>query len=154
MTTPEALRHWLHPGLEIDLRVGGAYRCHDPGRDTWISGGTVLEIAPAGALVLSWLEGRRLGPPGAPGPDPTPIAGGARVTLAHDGFAGIGKPGFSRTVEAYERGADRHRSLDGLARLVAAGAAGGVGRPGGGPVPGAGRPRAGVSSTSWRSTAP
>ncbi|HMM43340.1 MAG TPA: SRPBCC domain-containing protein, partial [Thermomicrobiales bacterium] len=55
LATPEALRRWISPSLEIDLRVGGAYRLREAGGDTWISG-TVLELVPEGGVVLSWLE--------------------------------------------------------------------------------------------------
>jgi len=123
LATPEALRRWLSPNLEIDLRVGGAYRFRNPGEETWISG-TVLDLVPEGALVLSWLE------EGGDWVHPARLlftlaatAGGTRVTLTHDGFAGIGKPGWPGTVQAYERGADRHRVLERLADLVAAGGA-------------------------------
>lgn len=121
LATQEALRRWLNPNLEIDLRVGGSYRMENDG--TAITG-TVLEIVPEGSLVLSWLEegGEWVHPARllitlAPTPD------GTRVTLTHDGFAGIGKTGWPGTVEAYERGADRHRILERLADLVAAGGA-------------------------------
>jgi uncharacterized protein YndB with AHSA1/START domain len=123
LTTQEALRRWLSPSLDIDLRVGGAYRLLGPDGDTWISG-TVLELVPEGGIVLSWLEEgedwvhpARLVITLAPTPD------GTRVTLTHDGFAGIGKPGWPRTLQAYERGADRHRVLERLADLVASGGA-------------------------------
>lgn len=118
IATPDGLRRWLSPTLEIDLRVGGAYRLLGPDQ-TSISG-TVLELVPEGALILSWLE---------EGGDwvyparlvitlaPTPV--GTRVTLRHDGFAGIGKPTWPDTVRAYERGADRHQVLDRLAQLLA-----------------------------------
>jgi uncharacterized protein YndB with AHSA1/START domain len=120
LATPEALRRWLSPNLEIDLRVGGAYRFHDDPSDTAISG-TVLELVPEGGLVLSWLE------EGGDWVHPARLvlslcatAAGTRVTLTHDGFAGIGKPTWPGTVQAYERGADRHRVLEHLAELVAA----------------------------------
>ncbi len=118
LATPEALRRWLSPNLQIDLRVGGSYRFQN--EDTWISG-TVLEIVPEGCLVLTWLE------EGGDWIHPARLLitlaatrTGTRVTLTHDGFAGIGKPGWSDTVLAYERGADRHRILERLAELVAA----------------------------------
>jgi len=95
MATQEALRQWLSPNLEI-----------------------VSE----GELILSWLE------EGGDWVHPArllirlaPTAIGTRVTLSHDGFAGIGKSGWSKTVDAYERGADRHRILQRLAELVEAG---------------------------------
>jgi uncharacterized protein YndB with AHSA1/START domain len=123
LATEEALRRWLSPSLEIDLRVGGAYRLLGPDQKTRISG-TVLELAPEGSLVLSWLEEdgdwahpARLVITLAPTPS------GTKVTLAHDGFAGIGKPGWPGTVQAYEHGADRHQLLEDLADLVMTGSA-------------------------------
>ena len=45
-----------------------------------------------------------------------------RVALAelfvHDGFAGIGTSGWAGTLDAYERGADKHQVLRRLAELV------------------------------------
>jgi uncharacterized protein YndB with AHSA1/START domain len=120
LATADALRHWLHPSLEIDLRVGGTYRLHGFDPDTWISG-TVLEIVPEGSLMLSWLEENgdwvhptRLTITLAPTP------AGTSVTITHDGFAGIGKPGWPDTVKAYEKGAARHGILERLAQRVAA----------------------------------
>jgi len=46
---------------------------------------------------------------------------GSQVTLIHDGFAGIGKPGWPDIARNYERGADRHKILERLAELVVAG---------------------------------
>ncbi|HMK99874.1 MAG TPA: SRPBCC family protein [Acidimicrobiales bacterium] len=121
LSTEEALRQWLSPTLEIDLRVGGAYHFL-PDEQTRISG-TVLELVPEGRLVLSWLE------EGADWVHPARLvislaatAAGTTVSLLHDGFAGIGKPGWSDTEKAYERGADRHRILEQLAELVMGGA--------------------------------
>ena len=118
LATEEALRRWLSPDLDIDLRVGGTYRMLGADEKTWISG-AVLELVPEGRLVLSWLE------EGGDWVHParllfalSPIVTGTRVTLIHDGFAGIGKPGWPGTVEAYERGADRHQVLQQLAALV------------------------------------
>lgn len=123
LATPEALRAWLSPTLEIDLRVGGAYRLLDPGGDTWISG-TVLELVPEGGIILSWLEeGGDWVHPARLAVTLTPTPAGTRVTLTHDGFAGIGKPGWPDTVQAYERGAVQHHLLERLAELVAAGGA-------------------------------
>jgi uncharacterized protein YndB with AHSA1/START domain len=120
LATEEALRRWLSPGLEIDLRVGGAYRLLGQDETTWISG-TVLELVPEGGLVLSWLEEdgdwvhpARLVITLAPTP------AGTQVTLTHDGYAGIGKPGWPGTLQAYERGADRHQVLERMAELVMA----------------------------------
>ena len=120
MATPEGLRRWLSPSLEIDLRVGGAYRLQGPDAETWISG-TVLELVPEGGLTLSWLEeGGDWVYPARLVITLAPTPNGTRVTLCHDGFAGIGKPGWPDTVRAYERGADRHRVLERLAEEVAA----------------------------------
>lgn len=122
MTDEAALRKWLSPTLQIDLRVGGAYRFLGPDEQTWISG-VVLDLVPEGGLVLSWSE------EGAGWEHPSRLvvrleatAGGTQVSIVHDGFAGIGDD-WSRTLEAYERGADRHHVLQQLADLVAAGSA-------------------------------
>lgn len=118
LATPEALRQWISPNLEIDLRVGGTYRMLGGDDQTWISG-TVLELVPEGELVLSWLEeGGDWVHPARLSVTLTPSATGTRVTLTHDGFAGIGKPGWPDTVQAYERGADVHRVLERLSELV------------------------------------
>ncbi|HVB64649.1 MAG TPA: SRPBCC family protein [Nitrolancea sp.] len=120
LATPEALRRWISPNLEIDLRVGGTYRLLNPGESTWISG-TVLELVPEGSLILSWLEeGGDWVYPARLIVTLTPTPSGTRVTLSHDGFAGIGKPGWPDTVQAYERGADRHQVLERLAELAVA----------------------------------
>ncbi len=120
LATEEALRQWISPNLDIDLKVGGAYRMLGADGETWVSG-TVLELTPEGALVLSWMEEDR----GWTHPARlvialAPTASGTRVSLAHDGFAGIGKPGWAGTMQAYERGADSHKVLDKLADLVTA----------------------------------
>jgi uncharacterized protein YndB with AHSA1/START domain len=121
MASEEALRRWLGSTLEIDLRPGGAYRLQGPDQQTAISG-FVLELVPEGRLVLSWLE------EGGDWVFPARLVltlaatgAGTQVTLTHDGLAGIGKAGWPDTVLAYERGADSHRILDGLAELVLAG---------------------------------
>lgn len=119
LATPEALRRWIGPSREIDLRVGGTYRLCEAGDDTWISG-TVLELVPEGGLVLSWLEGGDWAHPARLAISLTPTDAGTRVTLTHDGFAGIGKLGWPDTMRAYERGADEHRLLERLAVLAAA----------------------------------
>jgi uncharacterized protein YndB with AHSA1/START domain len=116
LATPDALRQWLSPSIEIDLQVGGSYRMREV--DTWISG-RVLEIVPEGCLILSWIEdGGDWIYPGRLLIALTPTPHGTRVTLSHDGFAGIGKSGWRNTMEAYDRGADRHRILDALAALA------------------------------------
>lgn len=117
-TTPEKLRRWLAPSLDIDLREGGAYRLLGPDEETWISG-TVLELVPEGRLVLSWLE-EDAGwvHPGRLVIELTAVPAGTRVSLVHDGFAGIGKVGWQRIVEAYERGADKHQVLQQLAAVA------------------------------------
>jgi len=123
LSTQAGLRRWIAPDLEIELRVGGAYRMLGADGQTRISG-TVLELVPEGRLVLSWLEEQ------AGWVHPArllvtlePIATGTRVGLVHDGFAGIGKPAWDRTLEAYERGADKHQVLERLAEVVASGGA-------------------------------
>lgn len=123
LATPEGLRRWLSPSLEIDLRVGGAYRL--PGGDGAPTvSGTVLELVPEGSLVLSWFEeGGDWVHPARLVVSLAPTATGTRVTLTHDGFAGIGKASWPETVQAYERGTDRHRLLERLADLVLAGVA-------------------------------
>lgn len=118
--TQDGLRRWLSPELEIDLRIGGAYRLLGPDGTTRISG-TVLELVPEGELVLSWLEeGGDWVHPARLVIALAPTANGTRVTLTHDGFAGIGTARWAKTQEAYERGADRHRVLERLAEVVAA----------------------------------
>jgi len=120
LATQEALRGWISPNLEIDLKVGGAYRFLGPDDQTWVSG-RVLELTPEGALVLSWLEeDQGWAHPARLVITLAPTPAGTLVTLIHDGFAGIGKPGWAETVQGYERGADRHRILEKLAELVTA----------------------------------
>lgn len=46
------------------------------------------------------------------------VPAGTRVSLVHDGFAGIGKAGWQGTLQAYERGADKHLVLQRLAAVV------------------------------------
>jgi uncharacterized protein YndB with AHSA1/START domain len=122
LATQAALREWISPNIEIDLSVGGAYRFLGPDEETWISG-VVLELVPEGALVLSWFEeGGDWVHPARLVFTLAPTAAGTSVTLIHDGFAGVGKPGWSSTVQNYERGADRHRILEKLAERVAANA--------------------------------
>jgi uncharacterized protein YndB with AHSA1/START domain len=117
--TQDALRRWFAADLAIDLRVGGGYRMRGADEQTWISG-TVLEIVPEGRLVLSWME-EDAGwvHPGRLSIELVAVAAGTRVTLVHDGFAGIGTSGWRGTLDAYERGADRHRVLEHLAATVA-----------------------------------
>ncbi|MGH8979448.1 MAG: SRPBCC family protein [Acidimicrobiales bacterium] len=117
-----ALRRWLGESLEIDLRVGGAYRLLGPDHETSISG-VVLDLVPEGALILSWLE------EDAGWAHPARLvltleatATGTKVCLVHDGFAGIGKE-WAGALDAYERGADRHLVLKQLADLVTSGSA-------------------------------
>ena len=118
LATPDALRQWINPNLEIDLRVGGSYQMRNPGEDVWISG-RVLEIVPEGCLVLSWMEeGGDWVYPARLVITLSPTSAGTQVTLSHDGFAGIGKSSWADTLKAYERGSDRHRLLERLAELV------------------------------------
>ena len=119
-TSQETLRQWLSPTLEIDLRVAGAFRMVGPDETTSIVG-TVLEYVPEGCLVLSWLEeDANWVHPGRLVITLAPIATGTRMTLVHDGFAGIGKEGWEQTMAAYERGIDKHQVLQKLADVVTA----------------------------------
>lgn len=121
LATQEGLRRWISPNMEIDLRVGGAYRFLGPDDRTWISG-TVLELIPEKSLILSWLEeGSGWVNPARLVITLAPTAAGTRVTLIHDGFERIGRSGWAETVQDYERGADLHRVLERLADLVSAG---------------------------------
>src|SRR6266487_1695603 len=120
LATQEGLRHWMSANIEIDLRVGGAYRFLGPDNQTWISG-TVLELVQEKSLILSWLEeGSGWIHPARLVITLAPTAAGTRVTLIHDGFEGIGRREWAETVQDYERGADLHRILDRLADLVSA----------------------------------
>jgi uncharacterized protein YndB with AHSA1/START domain len=121
LASQEALRQWISPNIDIDLRVGGAYRFLGPDNATWISG-VVLELEPEESLILSWFE--EDGEWTHPGRlvinlEPTPE--GTRASLIHDGFAGIGKADWTESVQDYERGADHHRILERLAELVTGG---------------------------------
>jgi uncharacterized protein YndB with AHSA1/START domain len=119
MAGEAALRRWLAPDLTIDLRPGGAYRFFGPDGATTITG-VVLELEPERELALSWMEeGQGWTHPARLVLALAPAPGGTEVTLIHDGFAGIGRPGWPGTVENYERGADRHRVLEALADLIA-----------------------------------
>lgn len=119
-----ALREWWGtPDLEIDLEVGGSFSLTGQDGATRITG-HVLELDPEQRLVLSWLE------EGTGWIHPArllfllePSGGGTRVTLQHDGFAGIGKAGWRDTEAAYELGSDAHDLLRVLAGLIAADAA-------------------------------
>jgi uncharacterized protein YndB with AHSA1/START domain len=118
--TQEALRRWISPNMQIDLRVDGGYRFRGPDDQTWISG-TVLELVPEKKLVLSWLEeGSGWVHPARLVVTLAPTAVGTQVTLIHDGFEGVGRPDWPELLQDYERGADQHRVLDRLADLVSA----------------------------------
>ena len=118
LASQDALRQWISPNIEIDLRVGGTYRFLGPDDKTWISG-TVLELQAQKSLILSWLE-EESGwlHPARLVITLVPTAAGTRVSLIHDGFEGIGRSDWPQTVQDYERGADLHRVLDRLADLV------------------------------------
>src|SRR5215831_8111390 len=91
LATQEALRLWISSNLEIDLRVGGAYRFLGPDDATWVSG-TVLELEPERSLILSWLEeGSGWANPARLVINLAPANTGTRVTIIHDGFEGIGR---------------------------------------------------------------
>lgn len=120
-SSAQALREWWGvPDLEIALEIGGALSLTGQDGRTRISG-AVLELDPERRLVLSWLE------EGTGWIHPArllfvlePIENGTRVTLQHDGFAGIGTATWRDTEAAYENGSDRHELLRALAELVAA----------------------------------
>ena len=121
LATQEALRAWISPNIEIDLRPGGAYRFMGPDQQTWVSG-VVLELLPEREFILSWTE------EGAGWLHPARLvitlaatAEGTEVRLIHDGFAGVGKPGWEGLVRNYESGATEHRILETLAGLVTPG---------------------------------
>jgi uncharacterized protein YndB with AHSA1/START domain len=123
IASQEGLRHWISSDIEIDLRVGGAYRFLGPDHQTSISG-IVLELVPEKSLTLSWLEeGSGWINPARLVITLVPTAAGTRVTVIHDGFEGIGLPDWAETARDYERGADQHRILDRLADVVNAGGA-------------------------------
>jgi len=121
LATQEGLRRWISPNIEIDVRVGGAYRFLGPDNETWISG-RVLELVPEKSLILSWLEeGSGWIHPARLVITLAATVGGTRATIIHDGFEGIGRSDWPDTAQDYERGADRHRILHRLADLVNAG---------------------------------
>jgi uncharacterized protein YndB with AHSA1/START domain len=118
MSSQDGLRGWLDPSLEIDVRVGGGYGLLGADGETRISG-TVLDIVPEGALMLSWMEeGAGWVHPARLSIMLSPTSEGTEVTITHDGFAGIGKDSWLATFQAYERGAARHDILKRLAVLV------------------------------------
>ncbi|HZQ35120.1 MAG TPA: SRPBCC domain-containing protein [Dehalococcoidia bacterium] len=120
LSTQEGLRQWLTPNIEIDVRLGGAYRLVEPEANQMISG-RVLELVPKQRLTLSWFEeGGDWRQPTRKSFVLTPIPGGTRVDARQDGFEGIGKPGWPATYEAYERGWDRHAILAALKRCAEA----------------------------------
>ena len=121
LASQEGLRRWISPNLEIDLVVGGTYRFLGPDQQTWI-GGNVLEIAPEGWLILSWMEEDQ----GWTHPARFVIAleasaVGTKATMFFDGFAGIGRANWPDMLADYERGADQHQILETLAAVVISG---------------------------------
>lgn len=122
MTTQEGLRQWLTPNIEIDVRIGGAFRLLAPEGDQVVSG-RVLELVPKQRLTLSWFEeGGDWLHPTRKSFVLTPIPGGTRIDARQDGFEAIGKPGWLKTYENYERGWDRHATLAALKRVAEAAA--------------------------------
>src|SRR5215469_1958141 len=117
VSSQEALRRWISPNLEIDLKVGGAYRFLGPDDKTWVSG-CVMELVPEGWLILSWLEeGQGWAHPARFVVALEASAVGTKVTVIHDGFTET-SPNWPEMVADYERGADAHKILDKLAALV------------------------------------
>jgi uncharacterized protein YndB with AHSA1/START domain len=122
IATQDALRRWISPNLEIDLKVGGQYRFLGPDNKTWVSG-HVMELVPEGWLILSWLEEDQ----GWIHPARFVVAleasaAGTKITIIHEGFAGTGHADWPEMVADYERGSDAHGILDKLATLVNANA--------------------------------
>lgn len=118
LSTQEGLRSWWAENVEIEMKVGGKHRHFMAEANQWLSG-YVLEIIPEKMLMLSWFE------EDTDWLFPTrltftleEIPGGTRVTHRYDGFAGIGKPTWERTMEAYNRGIDQHGLLAGLKALA------------------------------------
>jgi len=86
LATQEGLRRWISPNIEIDVRVGGAYRFLGPDNETWISG-RVLELVPEKSLILSWLEeGSGWIHPARLVITLAATVGGTRATIIHDGL--------------------------------------------------------------------
>lgn len=118
LSTQEGLSRWISANIEIDLRMGGAYRFLGPDNQTWISG-SVLEFVPKRSLILSWLEeGKGWLKPARFVIQLSAVDDGTEVVLIHDGFEAIGLPDWTQTLKGYEHGADVHRILDRLADLV------------------------------------
>jgi len=119
VSTQEGLRQWFTPYIDIDARVGGAYRLVDPEGNNQVITGHVLELVPKQRLTLSWFqEGGDWVHPTRKSFELTAIPGGTRVDGRQDGFEGIGKAGWMATYEAYERGWDRHATLAALKRTA------------------------------------
>src|ERR1700744_1422830 len=121
IATQDALRRWISPNLEIDLQVGGKYRFLGPDNKAWVSG-HVMELAPEGWLILSWLEEGQ----GWTHPARFVIAleaagAGTKVTLIHDGFAGVGRTDWPDMVLDYEPGSGGRPILEKLAGVGKAG---------------------------------
>jgi hypothetical protein len=98
--------------IEIPAAPGSVWRLLSTGNGLrrWLSPELEIDLRTGGAYRM----------PGGDGE--TWISGASAttlVTLVHDGFAGIGTPGWERTADAYERGADRHQVLQRLAAAVA-----------------------------------
>src|ERR1700743_2059371 len=118
LATQEALRRWIAPTLEIDLQVGGHYRLLGPDQTTGVTG-TVLEMVPEGWLILSWKEeGQGWAHPARLVLALEACSVGTKVTLIHDGLAGVGRVDWADVVADYERGSDEHKILEKLAALV------------------------------------
>lgn len=118
LATEEGMRQWLDPAIEIDMKVGGGHRHYMPEFDVWLVG-TVLEIVPEKLLVVSWIEkDTDWVHPIRLSFTLEAIPGGTRVTQRYDGFAGIGKPTWERTLESYQCGIEEHKLLEALKLVV------------------------------------
>jgi len=114
ISTQEGMRQWFGSDIQIDMRVGGRYRLMNPEQNQVISG-EVLELISPSVLKLSWFE------EDSDWVNPTQVtfrleetSGGTRVHVTHAGFDSIGKQGWHRTYEEYQKGWSRHRLLENL----------------------------------------
>ena len=114
ISTQEGMRQWFGSDIQIDMRVGGRYRLMNPEQNQVISG-EVLELISPSVLKLSWFE------EDSDWVNPTQVtfrleetSGGTRVHVTHAGFDSIGKQGWQRTYEEYQKGWTRHRLLENL----------------------------------------